>query len=436
MRKRIQSLLSGGFELDLFLGLFLKGGGAAASLAVNLIVSRTLGPDGVGIYQIALSTAVLLAILSTFGLDTIVLRSVAVAYRGGDLGSANVAIKRALRFNLLIGIPVALLMASAAWPLSYLVMGRPALLPSLVAMAVAVPCLGLIRTMAGSLRGTGSTLLAQSFDGVSYTGLTAAVLALMLLVSGTFSINAPSLIYAGGTLLVAVLGWLRLRAIRRDWPASGTQTLSLKAGARIATIYLSSVFCDWLAVVTLGAWHGTGEAGIYRVAVQFGMLFILVRNSFDQMIGPHLATAYGEGRFRQMLSITRKTGFIGGGVCLPLLLLILAAPSWLMALFGPDFVRGAPALVILAIGQFVSVAVGPIGTVLEMAHREKVTMHVELGVSALTLVLFVVLIPLYGLTGAASAVTLAIIARAAALTVCVRRFLAFARNEEAVAAAQ
>ena len=157
--------------------------------------------------------------------------------------------------------------------------------------------------------------------------------------------------------------------------------------------------------------------------MQFGLLFTLVRNSFDQMVGSHIAARYADGQYRAMLAIARKTGIVGGALCLPLLIAIVAFPEWLLGLFGPGFVRGAPALVILGIGQFIAVTVGPIGTVLDMAHREHIAMRIEIGVTMVTIALFLVLIPLYDLTGAAMAITIAITGRAIALLIANRAFI-------------
>lgn len=422
MRDKIQALLKRGLALDLLIGLGLKGAGAVASFGLNLLISRALGAEGVGAYQIALATTTLLAVASNIGLDTVVLRSVAVAHRRGDHGAANAAITRAIRVVMLLGSGIGLTMAFLAWPMTHMLMQRPELFWPVVIMALAVPMIALVRTISASIRATGNVLLSQSLDGISYTGLTLMVLGSIWLASGSVPMLAPEIVYAGACTLVTIFALARVRKMTRGWP-HGEQTLSLKSGLRIMVIYLAAYFCDWIAVVTLGTWHGPAEAGIYRVAVQFGLLFTLVRNSFDQMVGSHIAARYADGQYRAMLAIARKTGMVGGALCLPLLIAIVVFPEWLLGLFGPGFVRGASALVILGIGQFIAVTVGPIGTVLDMAHREHIAMRIEIGVTMVTIALFLVLIPLYDLTGAAMAITIAITGRAIALLIANRAFI-------------
>ncbi|MCX7284560.1 MAG: oligosaccharide flippase family protein [Novosphingobium sp.] len=422
MRTRIEALLKRGIALDLLIGLGLKGTGAVASFGLNLLISRAMGAEGVGVYQIALATATLLAVASNIGLDTVVLRSVAVAWRKGEFGMARAAIVRALRVVAMFGLGIGLTMALLAWPMTHLLMGQPDLQLPIMIMAIAVPAIAMVRTISASIRATGNVFLSQSLDGISYTGLTLLTLGGLWLWQGSLPPLAPEIAYAASCVIIVLFGLTRIRKLIHGWP-HGEQTVSLKSGFRIMVIYLAAFFCDWIAVVTLGTWHGPAEAGIYRVAVQFGLLFTLVRNSFDQMVGSHIAARYADRQYRGMLAIARKTGLMGGALCLPLLIAIVAYPEWLLGLFGPGFVRGAPALVILGIGQFIAVTVGPIGTVLDMAHREHIAMRIEIGVTVMTVALFLVLIPLYDLTGAAMAITLAILGRAVALLVANRAFI-------------
>ncbi len=427
MRQKIQGLLQRGIAVDLLIGLTLKGFGAVASFGLNLLISRALGAEGVGTYQIALSTAALLAVAACMGMDTVVLRSVATAWRAQDLGMARAAVGKAVAVVGGLGLAIGAAMAVLSYPLSHWIMGRPALFMPMLIMALAVPAIALVRTISASIRATGKVLLSQSLDGISYTGLTVVTLGLLWLGAGQLPRLAPEIVYAGACTLVTVFALIKVRAMTRAWP-KGTQTVSLKSGLRIAVIYLAAYLCDWIAVVTLGAWHGPAEAGIYRVAVQFGLLFTLVRNSFDQMVGSHIAARYADGDYKGMLRIAQKTGLVGGTLCLPLLLVIMFFPQFLLGLFGPDFVRGSSALMILAAGQFIAVTVGPIGTVLDMSHREHIAMRIEIAVSVLTIGLFFVLVPRLDLLGAAIALTGATVVRAGALIAANQVFMRAARR--------
>lgn len=414
IRKLLARLKAGQLEFDLFAGLFIKGSGAVASVALTLLVSRLYGPDGVGMFQIALTTSALLAVAASFGLDKVVVRSVSVAWSRQDLGSANGSISRALRVTGWLGAVMAVLMAALAYPLTYLVMGQPAVFPALLVMALTVPALALIRVMAGSIRCLGKVFLAQSLDGIAYTGLTAGALGLAWLVFGRPPALTPEVLYTVACMGVAVFGWRQLAALRQDWP-QGTHSLSLRSGGRIAAIIVMGLAVEWLVVIALGGWKGPAEAGIFRVAAQFGLLFTLVRNSFDQMVAPRLATHYAANDRPGMNQILLRSSLIGAGLCLPLLGALLVFPQWLLGLFGAEFQRGSTALMILAAGQFVGVAAGPVGALLDMAHREYVAMRIEIGIMLGSIAMLVLLVPEHGMIGAAVTFAAATVARSIAL---------------------
>jgi O-antigen/teichoic acid export membrane protein len=98
----------------------------------------------------------------------------------------------------------------------------------------------------------------------------------------------------------------------------------------------------------------------------------------------------------------------------PLLLLLLVFPGELMRLFGPEFAAGALTLQILAVGQAVRLAAGPLGTVLIMTGHQRWLLLYSLAGVVLTVGFALWLIPLYGAAGAAAAGAITLVFRNAA----------------------
>ena len=90
-------------------------------------------------------------------------------------------------------------------------------------------------------------------------------------------------------------------------------------------------------------------------------------------------------------------------VSVPVTLFILLFPEWLMSMFGDAFTAAATALMILTIGQFVNIATGSVGYLLSMTGNEtKVRDNVVIS-GILSVALGIILIPYYGVIGAAIA---------------------------------
>ncbi|WP_195163462.1 lipopolysaccharide biosynthesis protein [Mesorhizobium sp. NBSH29] len=104
---------------------------------------------------------------------------------------------------------------------------------------------------------------------------------------------------------------------------------------------------------------------------------------------------------------------------------VLAVGEPMLALFGPEFVRGYPLLFLLVIGVVARAAVGPAESVLTMSGNQNVCAVVYALTLAFNVALSVALIPLFGLWGAAIATALSMIFEASALSFTVWRKLGF-----------
>jgi O-antigen/teichoic acid export membrane protein len=94
-------------------------------------------------------------------------------------------------------------------------------------------------------------------------------------------------------------------------------------------------------------------------------------------------------------------------------LLVVGKP--LLLLFGPSFGAGYPLLYILSAGILVRASIGPAETLLTMAGQQGVTAIVYTATFAFNVTLNIVLIPRFGLTGAAMATSLSLVAETIAL---------------------
>lgn len=83
--------------------------------------------------------------------------------------------------------------------------------------------------------------------------------------------------------------------------------------------------------------------------------------------------------------------------------LLLAVGEPILSLFGKGFAAGYPLMFILAFGLLARAAVGPIERLLSMLGEQRICALVYFNAFALNVMLCVLLIPLYGLSGAAIA---------------------------------
>ncbi len=104
-------------------------------------------------------------------------------------------------------------------------------------------------------------------------------------------------------------------------------------------------------------------------------------------------------------SMLKTVTYWNVSVSLPVFMCLLLLAHPLLGLFGGAYAKGTAALVILAAGQVFNTATGPLGQMINMSGRAYVTLVNNGVVAALNVGACLLLIPRYGVTGAALSTT-------------------------------
>jgi len=393
---------------DLLLGLGLRGAGAVSSFALAWIMAQLFGAQIVGYYQLAFTTAILLAGIAALGQPVMLIRQIAPLVQGDNRALAAASYRGILRFVTMSGGALAILAAALSVPLARGLIGEGALIPYVILLAPVVFLLPLVRVQNALLRCLGRVRLSQSLEGVGYTTFATLVLAALWLQGGTDQpLIAPVALVIGLVLSVMIGSHFARRELGPWWKAQPRTGVDLAAGGWVAAAPIATLTGNWLILMLIGALLGAADAGIFRTAVMICMLMELINTSFATMAGPHLARAAGAGDTARLRRIILVAGGIGITLAAPLGLLALLAPEWLLGLFGPEFSAGANALQWIAVGQMVNVAAGPVGVALVMQKRERPMLLIEFCATLCGLATTVVLLPVWGLAGAGLGVLVA-----------------------------
>jgi O-antigen/teichoic acid export membrane protein len=134
-----------------------------------------------------------------------------------------------------------------------------------------------------------------------------------------------------------------------------------------------------------------------------------VLSAVNIVVAPQFAALHAAGDAAGLKRVAQRSAFWTRAIAVPALLVLLTVPDLILQVFGPQFKEGAWALRILAVGQFVNLATGPVGIILLMTGNEKI-MRNNIAVSAaLNLIGNLVLVPTYGAIGAAASTATALV---------------------------
>ncbi len=409
LRQRLQpALLSAGLLLPV---------GLALHYCLNVVLARVMTVEGYGTFAFAQSLATILALVAAMGFSTSMLRLVTGYCRDGEFARLRGLVTGSLSIISAAAMLLALL-------LSVIVVALPEHRKGLVWAAVILLPLTLDAWREASMRGLHRTTAAILPRQVLLPLLTLS----LVLGLGLKGEGAVLLAFAGALLTVELVGLIQLRqTLSFLTEVRGTYRLRywLRVSVPMGGAALLQLGINRWDIVVLGFVAGLEPAGMYAAAARTALLASLVLRVVNLVVGPVLAELFHAGdfnRFRKLLVAAAALATLAG---LPLYLLVMFRPDWILGLFGGAYEQATLPLQILATGQFINLMTGPTGLALAMSKHEDINLWLGVAGAMLSLIGLAVMAPTYGAVGAAAATAFAISAvNLCQVVACIRLFSA------------
>jgi O-antigen/teichoic acid export membrane protein len=216
---------------------------------------------------------------------------------------------------------------------------------------------------------------------------------------------------------------LRLRAVHGVGPRQFALAAWLRYSLPLFLVDGIGFLLTNADVVVVGLYLPPDQVGIYFAAAKTIVLVQFVYFSIKAAAGPRFSALLAEGDMVTLSSFAVQTTRWAFWPSLAVGLSALAAGHLLLSLFGPAFTAGYSLMAILFCGILAKAMVGPGEVLLSMAGRQKICVLVYAATLSMSILLYTLLIPRFGLTGAAAAAALAMMIEAILLHVAVRRTL-------------
>lgn len=398
--------------------LLLRAFGVAAGFVVTFLIGRWFGPSANGQYAIVTQTAMFLSIIAIGGMDLAIVRE----FSRTSNGSHKLALSSFLRsFGTAITTALAIvvvLMAGGDRLLS--LMGRE----SVPLNAVNVLCVILLartmtRFLAAVLRSQSRFLLAQAVEVLL---IPLGVIAMVIV---GWARGVPSLLWAtaGAGLVVAAVGLIAsLKSVSSDDSALRVPTSRLLATA--LPLWGASVaqnLADWFSLVTVSAVAGLYDAGLYRVAAQFAMVFSLVSSGLFSTYATLISAAYHTGNKAEVARLAGNATKLSAALTAVPGAIFLIFSKQVMGVVGVEFEAGATLLRVLVVGQIAIALASPAGLVLALTGHPRVNLTFTAISAGAMLLLLPAVAHAMGAVGVAVFVSLALVGQNLAAHLCVRR---------------
>lgn len=163
-------------------------------------------------------------------------------------------------------------------------------------------------------------------------------------------------------------------------------------------------------IIMLGVITSNTEVGVYQIIVQISNILALLLVIFNTVFAPEISKLFHSKKTLELTTLYIKATRILTLIALLLILIIVIFSNFILQIFGDTFTQGQEALIIRSLGQFFNIAVGGVWLMLSMTGAPKFQMYANVLAILVNFLLNLLLIPKYGITGAAiaSAVTIAL----------------------------
>ncbi len=183
----------------------------------------------------------------------------------------------------------------------------------------------------------------------------------------------------------------------------------IKRSVPMAISSMSFLLMQSVDVLMLTKFTTYEDVAYYAVTVKLTMVIAIVLSSVNAVIAPdisHLFSASKKEALRARVQQGTKLIFV---LTFPLILIMALGSGIILKLFGEGYDVAKSALLILLIGQTINALCGSVGTYLNMTGKHVALQKILVSALAINIVLNYLLIPAYGILGAAIATSASMI---------------------------
>lgn len=212
----------------------------------------------------------------------------------------------------------------------------------------------------------------------------------------------------GGFTLTGIFGWviIEYNFKKKIRPDDCVKPIAIKELLSISLPMLMSATTTFIigqtGVIMLTIFRSEDEVGYYVIAVKMASITALVIVAISTMAAPKFSELFYSGKNDELFHVARKSAKLAFLVSSPILagLFIFGKPI-LKHVFGSEFAVAYPALLLLALGQFVNSATGLSTTFMNMTGKQNTYKKIVFVTMIINISLNLLLVPKIGVSGAA-----------------------------------
>ena len=370
----------------------------------TLLLARWVGSEFLGIYSLANSVRLISEVFGKMGMEIGVMRFVSLL--NPDIEKKKIqrligsAVKMTMAFSVVI---MAGLLVSSGFIVTHILKGPPLLKIVLMVFAIAIPFNAITLVVA---------FATQGFKRLKYKifitqFLNPTILLVVMIISFWFISVEVALM--APMLVSSIIGFIVMFAVLKKLTGVKNQQL-LKAPfdrellvfsypLMFVTILLTLM--HWMDILMLGAFTNASTVGLYHPAARTAGLLQALLTSFLSIYSPMIAQFHAKSDQKNMSGSYKLVSRWLLTFSIPVALIFLVYPQKVMLLFGAEYLPSANVLIVLTAATFIHAILGAAQSTLSMTGHTRLLLWNAIGAFIINIILNIILIPNYGMIGAA-----------------------------------
>lgn len=379
-------------------------------LGISVIIARIYGVDVLGTVAMINAFLMLTTIFTVLGTGTSLLRLIPEHFVKYSPKSAF----KVYRKSQILVIAVSLVSGILFYFSADLIASKIFLKPHLsFYFALASICIVFKSMMLMTTQAIRGLRLIKIFSVMQILPFFFNIILLFIIGAAWPSQNVPVYAFLGSFVITGIVGFFIMEYSFRKKIQSEDYVYNLSF-REVLTISFPMLMAQTMTfavgqtgIIILGIYKSEEEVGYYDIAVKLSTLTSFILSAINSMAGPKFSELFHSNKLDELFYVAKKSAKLIFWTTSPILIGLITFGFYILYfIFGKNFTVAYPALIILIIGQFVHSISGATALFMNMTGNEKIFRNI-VSIAALTnLGLSFILIPQYGIFGAAVAATI------------------------------
>lgn len=387
------------------IAFILKIASAGLGFVNQVILARILGAGGVGEVILALTVVRISVHIAKFGMEETMMKFIPLYIDQKDDSRLKGTISFAIRFCLLFSATFMLLILLLSKFISVNIFHSEGLLRLMPVIVMMIPVWAVRDLIGGILRGYKDAFRALIPEYL-VSPFFRIVIFLILVIQGVSTLYAAIAYVAGEAVsLIVSIKFLKNR-LKKLGPVKKEcdKKKVLDVAHTIVFTSMSVLLFTQADIWILGMLKSTEIVGIYGVAAKLVLLVYFPIMAIAAVIPSLISLIHTSGDIQELRRVVSESSRWILSLSIPIILILVLEGRFILKYFyGPEFEAGYAVLLILVFGQMIKAGAGLIGIILQMTGEHKVYMKINIFFGILNIILNILLVPRYGMIGAAAA---------------------------------